>query len=295
MEEKQSTSAKLSYRLIIFAGLGLIATSEGQVLCRKNKDGVLVWSTRPSCPRGHSPVQKLMGSNIIADNAVGSLQISDGGVATQDLADNSVTDSKIQSVSWNKVQVNNNQIPWSKINTSNASLNANQIQGQIRNDQISSVDWSKVNVNEQEIPWKKINTLGLELDDLWNVPYYVYGGSSLGSLPPDEDEFGFIFPIGLATPSNDMDENLFYNHGFCYKFLLQIRQTAPTGSGAVRRFFLYSDVNLIEESECVIAGNSNECSSTFELDHPIRSFGLFFYNSTWVNPAKVSWQIVCAY
>ncbi|MCX7952543.1 MAG: hypothetical protein N2654_02755 [Deltaproteobacteria bacterium] len=142
------------YRFIALAVFGLVASVEAQVVCRKNKDGVLVWSSRPSCPTGHSPVQKFIRANMMADNSVGTSQIADGAV----------TDSKIASVSWNKVQVSDNQIPWSKINTSNASIQASQIQGQITNEQIQSVNWNKVQVSDNQIPWSKINTSNASLN-----------------------------------------------------------------------------------------------------------------------------------
>ncbi|MCS6894194.1 MAG: hypothetical protein NZO16_06500 [Deltaproteobacteria bacterium] len=190
------------------------------------------------------------------------------------------------------------------MNLSGAELPANALIGQISgsqigygaitNDKIQGVDWSKINVQDQEIPWKKLNTLGLDQDDLPNVPYYTFTGSSSTELSETSGFTGYMFPVGLNQPTTDLDGNLVVNHGSCTKFAFSVKQSAPQGDGNRRKFFLYSDEGSVEESYCVVEGDSSSCDKTFQTDQLTDSFGVGFVNETVSAAARASWQIVCA-
>ncbi|MCS6961500.1 MAG: hypothetical protein NZT61_03225 [Deltaproteobacteria bacterium] len=313
------------YRFIALAVFGLVASVEAQVVCRKNKDGVLVWSSRPSCPTGHSPVQKFIRANMMADNSVGTSQIADGAV----------TDSKILGVSWNKVQVNDNEIPWSKLNTGGARLPASAIIGQINSDQIQNnavtdekiqnVSWNKVQVNDNQIPWSKINKMGATLPataitgfiqgqqiadravgksklliNPFNLPYLVMLGNTVGPLIHGE----FFSPHGPSSGSDAPQTYASLLVQPCSKLTWIITATAP-GYNEFRKFTLVDQNGIPIDPdgsgglpEISVSFFDNEYSKVAEFTVTsqiafINYVAIKYSESFYARPGRATWQIIC--
>lgn len=186
-------------KLVLLSVFLVASFLQSQKLCRKTKDGVLMFSYSGRCPKGSVAVEKIISGNHLNDNSVLSNHIVSGAINGDHVAAGSLTGLHINDGSLTGADILHGSL--SGAHLANRSITADKL----------FIDLER-----------KI------------LPYTTYYGQSADFLRPSSYYVPFAASFGVSSPLLASSTPLFYCKNLMWRIILLVRP----GGGEYRYFEL---------------------------------------------------------